>query len=308
MAKYKYYRRDYGKEKIEKAKEVHNVIAKYNIELLEEFTQLRHIYTYLYKIVNLKLNYLVNFNEYSINRVIGSRVKIGELYVFFGSCRYFSRLFKYGKYNTWNRNINIFTALGLINKHKSDNLNRMVKRRAKRLSREKSKKLNISSDKIKDINFYTIPLYNEEILTKSESVAKRLIENNFRSNSFNKKLLIDTFGEKFANNVFDDGRTVSEYSIYVSKQVEKFILNEIEQNGYTTKYDAINKVHINYKKIHSSEYGFVKNSKGSIIESEFNRAIKQICDKYGLIYKKANKELLVKYSLPGYIHIVYKAT
>lgn len=163
-------------------------------------------------------------------------------------------------------------------------------------------------EKLSPINFYTIPIYNDEILMEANRKANILLDNNFRANGFSKFFLIKVFGKEFADSVFHDERYISEYSQHTQTQIERFILKDIERHGYTTKDRILRYVQINYSQLQPWEYGFKKEkqSKKSILSREFDRSISEIKEKYNLEYRKADKKLKERFHLDTNKTIIYK--
>ncbi|MGG7619541.1 hypothetical protein [Bacillus coreaensis] len=284
----------------------HFIKLEKNLSTLKDNNSLKENYTFLYRVINRNLRYLTDFIHYSIDKMVSRLATKNGHFYFFAKSRDLPLIFNYSNYNTWNRNINIFCTLGLIEKVPFDNINRTMRRRAIREKKQLAKFMNINATKLKEATFYTIPLYDKKTLMKANRLAKTMLENNYRANAFSKIFLINVFGQEFADKVFQDNRSVSEYSNYVSGEIEKFILDEIEKVGYTTKSKIINELEINFKKVNNKEYGFLKGSKTAIIEREFNRSISIIKGKHGLEYRKANRELIEKFSLDGYKNIIFK--
>lgn len=261
-------------------------------------------YPHLNRIIGRITKYLYDFNDFCSDKYF----MIG-FSNFFVSSRYLPKVYGYSNYNTWNRNINIFCALGLVEKIAAPKLhNRTVRRRAIRERKKTAQGLKLRKyrDTIKEVNFYVIPLYDDTILRTADDIAKTMIENNFRTNGFSKIFLIKTFGQEFANKVFPDDRSVTLYSDYVANEIEKFILEGIQRQGYTTKDSILNNLMIDFSLVTTWEYGFHKGSKKAILDREFNRSIGQITRKHGLSYRKANQELKDRLGLDSYKTIIYR--
>ncbi|EJV68224.1 hypothetical protein P4T54_00580 [Bacillus mycoides] len=284
----------------------HYVKVEWNLEQLNDEGQLEKEYPFLHRMVKRRLRFLTQLIEYSREKRFSRLARKEGNYYFFASSRYLAKYFS--SYNTWNRNISIFCTLGLVNKVKIDK-NRMAERRITRETKALAKRMNIDDhEKLSPINYYTIPIYNSELLTEANRRAKVLLDNNFRANGFSKFFLIKVFGQEFADTIFHDERYISEYSQYVQTQIEKFILNDIKRHGYTTKDRILRYVQINYSQLQPWEYGFKKEiqNKKAILSREFDRSISEIKDKYNLEYKKANKELKEKFKLDSSKTIIYE--
>ncbi|MFJ7937059.1 hypothetical protein ACIQYG_00825 [Peribacillus sp. NPDC096622] len=285
----------------------HYVKIEWNLEQLNNEEQLEKKYPFLYRMIKRRVHFLTTLIEYSREKIVSPVARNEGNYYFFASSRYLAKYFS--SYNTWNRNISIFCTVGLLNKIKYDETNnRMTERRAISQTKALAKKMGIDYKKLSPINFYTIPLYNDELLTEANRRAKLLIDNNFRANGFSKFFLIRVFGQEFADSVFHDERYISEYSQYVQTQIERFILNDIDRHGYTTKDRILRYVQIDYSQLQPWEYGFnkEKQNKKAILSREFDRSISEIKEKYTLEYKKANKELKEKFNLKSSKTIIFK--
>ena len=283
----------------------HYVKIEWNLEQLNNEEQLQKKYPFLHRMIKRRIHFLTTIIEYSREKIVSPVARKEGNYYFFASSRYLASKY-FSSYNTWNRNISIFCTLGLLNKVKPNN--RMTERRATRETKALAKKMGIDYKKLSPINFYTSPIYNDELLTEANRRAKVLSDNNFRANGFSKFFLIKVFGQEFANTVFHDERYISEYSQYVQTQLEKFILNDIDRHGYTTKERILRYVQINYSQLQPWEYGFKKEkqNKKAILSREFDRSISEIKEKYTLEYKKANKELKEKFKLDSSKTIIFK--
>lgn len=229
-------------------------------------------------------------------------------YLFFVSCRYLARTYT-GHHSTWNRNINIYVLLGLINKHSYDDLSKSIfKRRINRERKMLEKKYGYKEDELREINVYSIPLYTEELLSRADNIAKQMIEKGFQVSGFSKIWIIKAFDKETANKVFNDDRDVTEYSDYIVKEIEDYILKDIDINGYTKKQRVIDNVIINHNKVTTQEYGFLKQIENpkSIIEREFSRSFEQIKRDNGLEYKRPTKEYKEKHNLESYKWVIRK--
>jgi hypothetical protein len=243
-------------------------------------------YPHLFKVIRRISDYLYYFLTYADEKkLIGPKSQ-----QFYASSKYLASRFQYGSYQSWNRNLNVFVTLGLIKRVPPEKV--IIKWRR--------------SENLKEVNFYTIPPYTDNLLRRSNRIAKKLLDNNFRMNGFSKNFLIKVFGQKFANNVFPDERAITEYSNYVALEIEKFILWDVDQNGYTTKDRILQGVQINTSDLRWQEYGFHRGSRPNILSREFDRSIKEICDKYDLFYRRANKELKERFGLRSYKNIIYR--
>jgi hypothetical protein len=274
----------------------HFVKIEWNLEQLNNEERLLRMFPFLYRVIKRRLHFLTTLVEESRDKIVSPIARKDGNYYFFASARYLASQYFSG-YNTWNRNISIFCTLGLVNKVKPNN--RMLDRRAIRETKALAIRLDIDHEKLSPPNYYTIPIYNDELLMEANRVAKVLLDNNFRANGFSKIFLIKVFGQEFADSIFHDERQLSEYSQIVQSKIEEFILKDIKRHGYTTKDRILRYVHIDYSQLQPWEYGLKKEkqNKKAILGRELDRSISEIKDKYNLDYKKANKELKERFKL-----------
>lgn len=300
------YRLEIDKEKLKDYRlKYHYSKVEYNSQLIHHIDTLKQ-YKSLYKLIRQKVKYLNYLIAYSKDKRLNDYATVHHNYYFFASNRYLARRYK-GTSSTWNRNINLFVTLGLINRISEETLDiangELLKTSLKYKSKQ-LKKLNLPNNNLmvsdgqtmKMIGYYTIPLYTVELLSQADDIAKKMIYNNYRSNSFNKMFLINVFGQEFANKVFQDEREITDYSNYVSSQIYNSILSDIDKNGYTTKDRVINLTEIK-----------CEGSSKNILTTEYDRCISELKDKYGLEYRKANKELKEKFKLDGYKTIIFQS-
>lgn len=277
-----------------------------NLKLLHEPTSLLK-YEYLYKIINRRKKYLIKLIEYSKEKRVSDYGTIHDNYYFFISYRYLAMKYK-GHTSTWSRNINLFTALGLINKVNIEGLeiaNSKLLNESYKYRRGKAKGLGLKSKQVNLINYYTIPLFDDELLSYANNIAKTMYDNNFRVNGFSKMYLINVFGQEFADSVYDDDRTDTEYSNYVRDEIQKFIQQDIREWGYTTKARILENTDINIKKVAKLQQ-YKSKRKENILSREFDRSFTNILIDDGLMYRKANKELKERFNLDTYKFIIYK--
>lgn len=284
----------------------HYVKIEWNLEVLNDEQKLAENYPFLYKVIKRRLHFLTTFIDDSREKIISRLARKDGSYYFFVSSRYLASQ-HFSSYNTWNRNILIFCTLGLLSKVKTKN--RMVNRRSKREQKALAKKMSVDNyEKLEPINNYIVPIYDSSLLEEANRRAEVMVNNNFKANGFSKFFIIKTFGQEFANSIFLDERYISEHSQYVQTQIEQFILNDIQRHRYTTKDRILRYVRINFSSLQPWEYGFnkQKQNKKAILGREFDRSINEIKQKYDLSYKRANKDLKMKFELDGYRTIIYK--
>lgn len=265
----------------------HQAIIEYNTETLDRVVQGKAGKPKLAKVLKRIYPYLFRLHDYAYGKLIEIREehlpdedRSGQ---FFVSCRYMERHYK-GSFNTWNRNLNVFATLGLLEKVPA-NEREIITKDVNGIVQENP------------INIYVLPRYTDEQLDYAESIAYQLVENKFTLNAFSKIFLINVFGQDFADEIFHDDRKITAFSDYVTKQIERFILDDIEKNGYSTKQRVLNGTKIDLAHVKTNEYGFHNKSKRNILNREFQRRIADICNRNRLKYRPADKRLQLELNL-----------
>ncbi|MDD4804564.1 MAG: CHC2 zinc finger domain-containing protein [Candidatus Pacebacteria bacterium] len=262
-----------------------------NANLLDGFVEQGYHKTYphLYKLLKPRLKYLALLNHYGLAKISSDRYMYENHNLFFFSFRYFSCKYRLG-YQTLINAVNLFAVLGLIKKIPFGQLPPKVKEKAVREYKQ--------NDKHNSINFYIIPnLYDK--LPTADKIAKVLLENKFTiSKCMNKIFLINIFGQKFANRIYPDKRTISDRSLAIAKRLESTLVRLIEEHGYTTKKQVVSKTIIS---------GRLKASRQEK-ERELDRNFANILRNNGFEYEKASKSLKEKYGLSSYCFIIIRKT
>jgi len=302
--------------------------------ILKRDPKFKEEYPKLYKIVYPRIQYLYNLLQYQKTkppiggqcyvsqwhpetgekRTFGNHAPI-KLYYFFGSVRHLARLYK-GEPSTWNRNINIFVALGLLRRVDTFRINNKAGRRSIKLKeqmelragfrRRALRNATVARKQLRPINFYAFYLWDEVHLAHCEAIATKLLDNGFTASGFSKIFLINAMGEKYANTVFPDERQKTLFSNYVASQIQQFISRDIERHGYTTKERVITLTPLDMGQVKANEYGFHKSNPKAILEREFHRSTAEFFKFNGIVRRKANKELKERFNLDTYKTIIYQ--
>ena len=153
-----------------------------------------------------------------------------------------------------------------------------------RLDEEKSKY-------IRDVNYFAIPIFDDEILSEAEARAKKLIENGYKQSTFSKKIVIETFGQNFADKIFLDKRKITSAELERESLVFCIIANQVKQNGYTTKEAVIQELLFQIDLFEYKQYEAledVKQDKYKFVCNLFYKTLFQVKKMYE--YKPLNKE------------------
>lgn len=201
------------------------------------------------KLLKPRIHYLCLLNKFGLENIRSELYNFEGKNIFFVSYKYFYQYFYGNRVSevTAVRNINLFCALGLMKKVPIEKLNKTIQKGTYKQMQKTTKIINSSrpdKKKVKSVNpvnFYTI--YNfKDRLELAESRAKILLENKFRVKTcINKEYFFITLGQKVANEVYPDNRTICKKNVTIAKNLEKTLLKLIGLKGYTTKREVISK-------------------------------------------------------------------
>jgi len=183
-----------------------------NIKEIRAFIDMKSYYPNLYKLTQNYLHILEHFNAWAMANIAEKRETINGEAVFFCSLRYAEKFIK-RDHSVISKAINLFTVLGLINKVDSEKVSKDMLSIAREIS-QKAKKTANSIKNVELVNFYSIPLYNAELLINAERISTKLIENKVTNASrVNKKVVEEIFGDAFAKKVYPKIEAVDIYSV-----------------------------------------------------------------------------------------------
>lgn len=220
--------------------------------------------------------------------------------------------------SVWNRAINLFAILGLVNKYdprKIDQNNYSYWRGAKLHIQSKvnmfqqSTGIAMIENVIELPNLFYHTRYNKDLLEEAEARAKKLFDFKFSMGCASCIFYYRIFGEEITRKAFI-GRNFkpgSIYSDFLSEAIKDIMYKQIQENGYTTKDLIYKDISIYYHKIKWWEAirKEVQDPK-KIFDLEYKRSIGIFLKSDGdLILKKATKEIVAVYGLKSCINIIY---
>jgi hypothetical protein len=172
---------------------------------------------------------------------------------------------QFNRKGVWSTKINILCVLGLINKLDTSNIKdsyKVRKSREKRNEMIKEKSLDESKSKyVKNVNYFAIPKYNDEVFSVADKRAKKLYENGYKQSTFSKSIVIETFGQEFADNIFLDKRNKTSAELGRESLVFLTIARQVKERGYTTKNDVLYELLFQIDIFENKPYEVLKNVK-----------------------------------------------
>ncbi|MCC2485079.1 hypothetical protein LKM01_25130 [Bacillus pacificus] len=184
--------------------------------------------------------------------------------------------------------INILCLLGFITKVPKEQVPEKLMKRA--LLEKKKEDENI-------INFYAMNNFYD-VEEFAESVAKELKEKKFTFKHHMNKIGIEKLlGREHAQRVFPDGRVIPKRFEGLEASIERFILKEIQKQGYVLEQDVMA---ADYKVLEANKEKqkmVRRKARKSTVEKTYKRAIYDICTKNDLELVTLNKDLRSEYNI-----------
>lgn len=256
-----------------------------NIELLSDRNFLEK-YKNLSRVIRWGIHVIAEINQIGIEHIGLQYYSCEGQSVFFFSNRYLAKRLKSRSFNLINKYVNLFCVLGLLKKLPKDKIPSEFRKTAKLIASRTGQR---------EIHFYIIPPL-EQVVDNAEKIAKEMIEAGYSSIlSMSKVMVENLFGGKYASEIYGYRTKENQYFKEVDEEMKRIVLEEIKQKGYVVIDDIFRRdIYINREKI---------NKKTKYIQ--FKRLIPIMIKEYGFKYKKANKDLLVKFGLRSYSYILY---
>lgn len=283
------------------------------LNMIDKITKDKSKYPYLNKVIKWQsVPRLKNFLILADKREIDSNTLIHE-----NKYPYFTLTIKElmkrygGSQGTWNRNINLFVALGLIGKrnpYEVNSENGLLFQHSMQGKVALARKLNVPISKLKEQNLYYLIPYTDQAIQVAEDRAKVMYENGFSTKSFSKIFLQRVFGLEFANTVFFNNIQESDFTLAVFNEIELVLLEQLKKKHYSYKEEIINYVAIDTDTYRHYEEAYKTrrfDNRKAIAEFEFGRSIQIICNKHDLGYAMSNKKMKVIFGLKKNKKIIY---
>lgn len=149
-------------------------------------------------------------------------------------------------HGTWHKTIIQLIALGLIYRRKPDESDKNNKYMAEslRIAEERGQK---------PIAYMGVPSYNKERLRKANAQARKLRNSQVSPSRISKASVIQIWGQKTANAIYQDTREETDTQSEVSKVLVQTARKLIRQKGYTTKVELIQTTIDHLNSLHPEE-------------------------------------------------------
>ena len=220
--------------------------------------------------------------------------------------------------SVWNRAINLFAILGLINKYDPGKVDpgnysywngARLHRKSKVNKHEQATGEQLNDKIIQEPNLFYHTRYNKDLLEEAEARAKKLLDFKFSMGCASCIFYYRIFGEEITRKAFlrRNYKPGSIYSDFLSEAIKDIMYKQISEAGYTTKDIIYNALCVYYKKFKWWE-AMKKEQQDpkKIYDLEFKRSIGIFLQNDSdLVLKKATKELVAVYGLKSCINIIY---
>lgn len=202
--------------------------------------------------------------------------------IFFGSYKQLMEVCATKDCTQLAQSLALFALLNLIEKLPENKIPEKELRKAKSIAAQYGLK--------KITNFYSFSEYGVDTFTESEENAKKLKENNVTLKGLSRELVLRTFGEKKANEIypqfrFENSRGTSEKSDEHTAEIVSCIQYCIDKKGYCTEMDITKMLNAKYHHVTT--------------EVQIKKSLQEILTSYGLKRVRANKDIKEKYNITG---------
>lgn len=205
---------------------------------------------------------------------------------------------RYSRKGIWSTKINILCTLGLIYKLDTDKIKdsyKIRKSNEKRNEKIEEKRVEESEARyVKKVNYFAISRYdfdNDMILKRAEERAKKLYENGYKQSTFSKTIVIESFGQDFADSIFLDSRKKTSAESERESLVFLTIARQVGERGYTTKKEVLDELAFQIDIFEKKPYEVlkdVKQKKYVFLSNLFNSLLFHIKKMYD--YKPLTRE------------------
>jgi len=256
----------------------HKMLLEDNLHTLQD---IKYSHRDLYNVAYRYVRTLVFLHYMAIDNIEYTNEKNG--FVFSGSTRYLAEILGRMDKKTTTEDINFLALLELIKKVDINSVSEDYKKMILKFQSEQNQH--------RHINLYSIPIYNQLTLNRSNEIAKTIKEKNIRKKSFSYETVANAFGKEKANEIFPQAKNT-----YV-KPIDTRLLEAIEQSLDNFDYFTMQTVQLYYKCI-----GW------KFSEKKYIRQLPKIIDMLNLEKIKSTKELKEKYDISstGYPYIYIK--
>lgn len=184
----------------------------------------------------------------------------------------------------------LFAFLYLLNKLKEDDVPEKYLTKAKHIAAKNNQK--------SIVNFYSIPSYCDEILQKSIKRAIEYKENNLSMKGWSRELLLRTFGEEIANEIYPQftHRKATKQSNERTIEIHKVVLDLLNKNKFVTEKEVVEMLHEDYGKTQT--------------QIQIKKSLQEMLDTYGLVRIRCNNKIKETYGVVsnGYPFIIVKGS
>lgn len=129
-------------------------------------------------------------------------------------------------HRTWHSTLLMLQALGLITRHKPSEGDIDNRYMADSLTRRKDQA---------PIGYMGAPAYTEKRLLLADRMAKKLRNSQVSTSKLSKADVIQIWGSKVANKIYQDGRTETALQKDIAKELTSTASRLIQEEGYTTR-------------------------------------------------------------------------
>ena len=201
------------------------------------------------------------------------------------------------------KRVDLFAFLGVINKI---HINDLPKELYQIAVIEREKKLKKGRD-VNFQNYYSIPEYDDQLMTSANQRADDFKKNNMSMIGFGREMVTRGIGKEEADKVYPmlSKLEISKKSDEISEYIKKKFIDVIENKGWVTEGEILDElVKENLEKTDGMVKGRTRN------EKNIKKSLNELIEGYGLRRERLNKKLKNKLGIndeiSGYPFVIYK--
>jgi len=255
------------------------------------------------KNINKVKHYLDRLIHIAMKNVYSEELtdKNGDV-VFFASVDYICKEMgmSHNSLNKISQKLAVFAYHKLIKKLDDDEVPERFRKRAEAININYNKDNFSGNNRLRHINFFSIPSYTVNKYDEIEQRAINWKENHYTMKGVSREMFYRTEGKEIADEIYPqykkvtetiDGenhivdRTTTKKSDERTNNIAKAIYDLVEQYGYVTEKEVVYK--LKFKYLYTTT------------ENQIKKSLKEICDNYGFQRIRANKEIKEQYGIPG---------
>lgn len=254
--------------------------------------ELEEYYPDVYKLIKNYTGLIYELHDIAIDNVYDEKNSdVSGNAIFFASLRLIADRLEKKSHRKISDRIGLIAFLSLLSKIPEKQIPSNYLSRAKHIA--------ATMEQTNIVNFFSIPSYCDDLLSKSQERATMYVENNMTMKGWSKELLDRTFGEEIAKEIYPQFRG-NAHGVKGSRthdktgDIHKIINQLIIEHGYASESQAIELLREEHSK--------------TSVQIQMKKSLQEMLDAYGFERIRATKSIKEQYGIvaKGYPFIIVK--